>query len=140
MKILLIEPDTAQQSAITLHLNAHGYSVTSAASAYEALETLLGDTPDLVICSITLPDAPGITLLHNIRGVQGLECANLPFILTYSQMSGEEWMQALRMDVEHFIPKHSAPAALTQAIRDIANGNTQAATLAQAKAAAEFMH
>lgn len=116
MRILHIEPDEEQHIRLCRAFSAEGIRFIRAASAIEALETLLDDVPDIVVCSTNLPDISGLSLLENIRATKGLPCSNLPFIMTYSRIEGNEWMQAIRMDVEHFLPKHCDVAVFRSAI------------------------
>lgn len=55
--ILLIEDDSAQRRLRTLLLESHGFHVTAAASADEALELLDTAAPDAVLMDLRLPTA-----------------------------------------------------------------------------------
>lgn len=49
-------------------LKSAGYAAVSARNALEALERVREHGPDLVIMDVMMPQAGGVTLLHELRG------------------------------------------------------------------------
>ncbi len=66
--ILLIDDDETSRQALTLLLGKI-YSVTSAASGYEARKLLAAEQFDIVISDLRLPDCSGIDILKQIKSL-----------------------------------------------------------------------
>jgi DNA-binding response OmpR family regulator len=79
--ILIVEDDEALRSTLARHLRAHGYTVTEAETAEEALTELRdGLRPGLVILDINLPGETGWSLLRH----SALEAAGNPPVVVAS--------------------------------------------------------
>lgn len=73
LTILNIEDNTENRILIRRVLTAEGHSVIEANSAREALEWLSGNSPDIILVDINMPEIDGYTLTGNIRSLQGFE-------------------------------------------------------------------
>ena len=59
MRIMVVEDDAPLRDALATSLGAHGYEVTEAGSAEEAVVLAGFDVPDLVLLDLSLPGADG---------------------------------------------------------------------------------
>jgi CheY-like chemotaxis protein len=66
-EILVVEDDTDSRDAIRLTLEASGATVTTAASASEALAALTVRPCDLVVSDLAMPEQSGFWLITKIR-------------------------------------------------------------------------
>lgn len=66
-KILFLEDDENLNRGITLKLTKEGYQVLSAYTIQEAERLLAGESVDMVITDITLPDGSGLDFGRSIR-------------------------------------------------------------------------
>jgi DNA-binding response OmpR family regulator len=69
--ILLVEDSDLVSAALRVLLEAHGYRVTVAASAADAISAACEVRPDLLLLDLGLPDAHGLTVLEALsdRGI-----------------------------------------------------------------------
>ncbi len=66
-KILIVEDDSALQSAIAETLNLEGYPYVLASNGVEALNLLRDQRVDLVLTDVNMPEMDGLTLLRKIK-------------------------------------------------------------------------
>ena len=66
-QIMVVDDDAAMLTLISLMLERAGYTVFTADSGIEALETLQYTTPDLILLDIMMPGMDGIELCKRIR-------------------------------------------------------------------------
>jgi two-component system chemotaxis response regulator CheY len=84
--ILLVEPSSTQQKAITQHLHTLGVkNVDVVGSGNDALEAMLAGAPDLTISAMHLPDMTGAELVTKMRDNEAT--SEVPFMLVSSETS-----------------------------------------------------
>lgn len=66
LHVLVVEDEPPIRKLVRMGLNAHGYHILEAQNGETALN-LLGQTPDLIILDLGLPDIQGHELLRMIR-------------------------------------------------------------------------
>jgi DNA-binding response OmpR family regulator len=66
--ILLVEDDQLLRGAFRLLLEDAGYQVREAGSAAEALRSIAGELPSLILLDLGLPDRPGLDVARIVRG------------------------------------------------------------------------
>ncbi len=71
-RILLVEDHAPTRGPLVLILSRRGYAVTAAASAAEALAAAEGQSFDLVLSDIGLPDMDGYALMRQLRARFGM--------------------------------------------------------------------
>jgi PAS domain S-box-containing protein len=64
-KLLIVDDETAQMTALCKTLQLEGYETVGFSSANQALETLRAQSFDLVLTDMMMPEMDGITLLRN---------------------------------------------------------------------------
>ncbi len=87
--ILIADDDSSVTTALSVRLGAEGHRCITARTGAEALACFDGESPDLVICDLHMPDGDGATLAECIR-----KTSSVPIIL----ISGvrEEFRRRLR--------------------------------------------
>jgi len=66
-RVMVVEDDTPLRATLATSLHAHGYAVTEAASAEEAIVLTEQRAPDLLLLDLTLPGADGLVALRRLR-------------------------------------------------------------------------
>ena len=64
---MVVEDDAPLRVTLATSLHAHGYTVTEAASAEEAIVLTEQRAPDLLLLDLTLPGADGLVALRRLR-------------------------------------------------------------------------
>ena len=84
LQVILVEPSTAQHRIIENYLQVLGVThVQWVRKAEEVLESLMPNSPDLIISAMHLPDMTGSELLEGIR--RGDTQPDVPFMLISSE-------------------------------------------------------
>ncbi len=115
-RILVVEDDPATLRFVILALERAGFSVASATSGPVALE-LLGadDAVDVLLADIGLPGMSGFDVIREARRrVPGLATA-----LMTADASVDVAVNALRSEVDDFLPKPIGPQALVAQIEQL---------------------
>ncbi len=76
--ILLVEDEDDSREATSLTLERLGADVLTARDGVEALETVMAEHVDLVVCDLQMPRMDGFEFLHALRSMEGH--ANQPVI------------------------------------------------------------
>jgi len=84
-------------------LTAKGYAVATAANGYEALETINGDHPDLVLLDIMMPGLSGYDVCRRIR--DNPPTALLPVVLVTSLDPQQERVKGIEAGADDFLSK-----------------------------------
>jgi two-component system, OmpR family, response regulator len=67
LKILVVDDDPNILELVSIQLTQAGYSVQKASNAFEALEIIQEDYPDLAVVDVMMPGMDGYTLTKKIR-------------------------------------------------------------------------
>src|ERR1043165_4826664 len=72
-RILIVDDSTPARSLIRAIVTLDGHSVAEAGSGEQALAALAGETFDLVILDLVMPDVDGYQVLEQLRAMPGIE-------------------------------------------------------------------
>lgn len=87
-KILIVEDNPRNMKVIQMTLKSHGYTFLEATDGEEALETALGDKPDLIIMDVQLPKMSGLDVTRRLRQMPAF--SRIPIIaITAYAMTGD---------------------------------------------------
>ncbi|ADW70072.1 response regulator [Granulicella tundricola] len=111
MKILIVDDELVVARTLSLIFEKHGFEVTTAYSAGEALIAAMSQVPDLVICDIDMPGRDGVDLMLDL----GRELPGCP-ILVLTGLYGslgrvQDTAKGLRQKVQ-ILTKPCQPAEL----------------------------
>lgn len=67
-RILVVDDEAPIRRFLRVALEAEGYGVTEAGTAREGLAMAAREAPALVVLDLGLPDADGLSVLHDLRG------------------------------------------------------------------------
>jgi CheY-like chemotaxis protein len=76
-------------------LEGEGYAVTTATTAHEALERIIGRSYELMLTDVTMPEMDGIALCQKVAGVS----PGLPIVLLTGRADIETATRAVRVGV-----------------------------------------
>lgn len=113
-RILVVDDDRDVLRIVQLRLERAGHEVKSSASAKEALELFLhGETPDVVVLDVAMPEITGVEVLQTLR--LGFGMRDLPAIFLSALVSPEQ-IEAGRALGAAYLTKPFVASALIKAI------------------------
>jgi CheY-like chemotaxis protein len=116
LRILLAEDNKINQFVARRLLEKHGHTVTVAGNGYEAVSLLDGETFDLVLMDVQMPEMDGFEATAAIRVKENGTGRHIPIIaMTAHAMKGDE-ERCLQAGMDSYVPKPITPAVLLSAI------------------------
>ena len=100
-KVLLVENDSNDRSAISGIFIESGHHISTAGDGLSAFEKIVRDHYDLVVTELDLPQMNGIDLLKRIKEVN----ESIPVILISADARVEEAVRAMKLGAYDFILK-----------------------------------
>ena len=101
LRVLVIDDEPPIRKLLRLGLSAHGYQIMEASSGKMALEFLGGQTPDLIVLDLGLPDMQGHELLRTIRARND----SVPIVVLSSRDDEAGKVQALDYGADDYVTK-----------------------------------
>ncbi|ASA25680.1 response regulator transcription factor [Paenibacillus donghaensis] len=106
-RIFLVEDDKAIARNLVLLLRSEGFTVTHAPTRSEALAALAGNTFDLALIDISLPDGNGFTVCTEIK-----EAQDVPVIFLTASGDEASVVTGLNIGADDYITKPFRPREL----------------------------
>ena len=114
--ILLVEDDSLLRHAFRLLLEDAGYRIHEAGTAHEAVEVARGETPDLILLDLGLPDAPGLEVARNLRLYEPTQ--DTPIIALTGRVGAEEKQQCMDAGCTSYLTKPIEPKLLLRRLSE----------------------
>jgi two-component system response regulator AtoC len=116
-KILVIDDDSSISETLDLYLTEEGYTVFTALTGTEGLNSYVKNSPDLVILDIRLPDIDGFTVLEDLRE----EDENVKVIMITAHHDMDSTIKAMKGGAFDYIHKpvniEELDMAITKALK-----------------------
>ena len=130
-KILLVDDEPDVREPLKFNLEREGYTVTTAATAAEAMACVKKASPDLILLDVMLPDMPGTKLASQLKN--NIATAAIPIILLTGKDKETDIIVGLGMGADDYVTKPFSTAVLIARIeaqlRRIAAGRREDDTL-----------
>lgn len=111
LKVLVVEDEHEARALLKMILEQCGSSVTSVASAREALETLDWLTPDIILSDIGMPGEDGYSLIKKIREKEK-PGTRIPAVAVTAHASSDDRLRALTAGFQSHLGKPIDPLEL----------------------------
>src|SRR5713226_9161767 len=111
-RILLVDDEVSIQRAVAPLLRSRGYEVDVAGTGNDALRTLAGRPPDLIVLDLGLPDLEGTEVCRRIR-----EGSTTPIIVLSARGAEADKVSALDLGADDYVTKPFSPEELLARIR-----------------------
>ncbi len=121
-RLLVVEDEPDTLEVIKLALNRYGAEVTTAGSAYEALEALGRVRPHVLISDIGMPEMDGYALIRSVRALGAERGGEVPAIALTAYAREQDRRRALDAGFQEHLPKPVEPAALARVIASLIAG------------------
>lgn len=133
LRVLVVEDDDDMREAMTLALELYGASVSAAASASEALQTLERERPDVLLSDISMPGDDGYALIHKVRARPAHQGGRIPAGAVTARIRPEDRQRVLMAGFQIHVTKPVEPEALAAVVarlagRTPASGRSRSAT------------
>ena len=112
--ILYVEDNPDNRTLVRRILLSENYAMLEAVNAYEALNILKDNRPDLILMDINMPDMDGYTLTAKIRALPGFE--RIPILAVTANVMRGDKEKTLEAGCDGYIQK---PLDIDQLIREV---------------------
>lgn len=116
-RLLVVEDDRNLLRAIAVSLRRAGFEVATARGGEEALESLAGTIPDLIVSDIMMPGMDGYTLAEHIRANARTDL--IPIVFLTAKDARKDRIAGSRAGVDAYLTKPFEPEELIAAITNI---------------------
>jgi DNA-binding response OmpR family regulator len=116
--LLIIDDDLRLAQMLRTYLRDYGLDVELAADCASGLVRLQGDSFDLAILDLMLPDGDGIDLCRRIRTLAG-DAGRLPIVMLTARGDPTDRVIGLESGADDYLPKPFEPRELLARIRAV---------------------
>lgn len=114
-KILVIEDELSIRENILELLEMRNFEVIGAENGSVGLKMAMEQSPDLIICDVTMPEMDGYSVLKALRENPGT--ANIPFIFLTARADRIDMRTGMELGADDYLIKPCLPAELLKAIK-----------------------
>jgi CheY-like chemotaxis protein len=118
--VLIVEDNEKNMKLIRDLLQVTGYRTLEATSGEQAVELVLGETPELVLMDVQLPGIDGVEALSRLR--QDERAAAIPVIALTAQAMRGDRERFLSAGFSDYLPKPVDVLALLRTVRKHCDG------------------
>jgi two-component system KDP operon response regulator KdpE len=111
-RILIVDDERAIRRYLRTALEAQGYVVFEAVNGIEALNSVVGAHPDLIILDLGLPDIDGVEVTRRIR-----EWTQVPIIILSVRDQEQDKIEALDVGADDYLTKPFSTGELMARMR-----------------------
>ncbi len=102
-RVLVVDDDLSIQRVLVQTLELEGYEVATASDGEEALQSLQGELPDVVILDVMMPKLDGLDVLKRMRA--DARTQTVPVILLTARSSQEDIWEGWQSGVDYYMTK-----------------------------------
>jgi CheY-like chemotaxis protein len=121
LTIVVVEDHDDARRYLGLFLNRLGANVVLARNAFEGLEALKNNHPNLVVSDITMPGMDGFGLLREIRALGPDAGGSVPIIAMTALVTHVDRTRILNAGFQAYLPKPFSPDKLVETILTVLN-------------------
>jgi CheY-like chemotaxis protein len=118
-RVLVVDDDPQVLRLMRVNLELEGYDVVSAPDGEEALEAVVTERPDVVVCDVMMPGVDGLTVLRSLRS--NPQFSKIPFVVVSAKAQRSDVKAALDMGADTYITKPFDPQDLLDAVEHLLN-------------------
>ena len=109
-RLLLIDDDPNLILLVKDYLEFRGYDVITAENGREALDILEGETPDMIICDVMMPEMDGYSLVEHVR--QDPKTNWIPVLFLSAKGQSQDKVKGLSTGADVYMVKPFEPEEL----------------------------
>jgi DNA-binding NarL/FixJ family response regulator len=123
-KILVIDDESRMRKLVVEALAAEGYRTLEAPNGREGVVLAGRESPDLIVCDITMPEMNGHRVLQTLRDQPAT--AQIPFIFLTGWGEREDVRAGMNLGADDYLVKPVDPTELLAAVRSRLRRSKQA--------------
>ncbi len=116
-RILLVDDNADNRALLQIILESDGFFISTAASGAEALASVAGEHPDLVLLDWIMPDMDGYEVASGIKGSAATK--HIPIIVLSGMDDSKTRARAQSAGADDFLAKPLDLAALRRRVREL---------------------
>lgn len=120
-RVLIVEDEESLLKLETILLTVKGYEVSGASTGKEALEKLSGDTYDLILLDIMLPDIDGYEICRRIK--EHPRHADTPVVMLTARKSAVDQELGTTSGADAYLTKPFKSAMIIEVIEQLLSGS-----------------
>ena len=122
-RILVVDDEPEAVELVEFNLKQSGYAVITAADGAEALKKARGQTPDLIVLDVMLPEMDGFEICKTLR--LDPATAKIPILMLTAKAAEIDRVLGLELGADDYLTKPFSPRELLLRIKKIlARGET----------------
>lgn len=115
--ILSVDDERDVTDLVSFHLTRAGFSVLTAASGREALDTIAVQCPDLIILDLMLPDIDGFGICEILR--RHAATATIPIVILTAWATNDAQHLGLELGALDYMTKPFSPKKLVERVQHL---------------------
>jgi len=115
--ILSVDDERDVTDLVSFHLTRAGFNVLTAASGREALDTIAGQCPDLIILDLMLPDIDGFGICEILR--RHAATATIPIVILTAWATNDAQHLGLELGALDYMTKPFSPKKLVERVQHL---------------------
>jgi CheY-like chemotaxis protein len=119
VRVLVVDDDDDVRVFVTFLLQQYGATVTTVASAAEALKAFAQAQPDILISDIGMPQVDGYALMRQVRQFPPEQGGRIPGLALTAYAGEIDYQQAISAGFQHHLAKPVEPEALIEAVANL---------------------
>jgi two-component system chemotaxis response regulator CheY len=116
-KILAVDDSASMRQMVSFTLKGAGHDVIEASDGVEALKFAQGQSVDLVLSDVNMPNMNGIELCRNLRGLPSYKFT--PILMLTTESAGDKKMEGKSAGATGWIVKPFNPDQLLTTIKKV---------------------
>ena len=117
--VLVVDDDADTRQLLKQIMENHGATVTTAASAAEALEVIEVAPPDALVADIGMPGEDGYSLMRKIRELPPDRGGGVPALALTAYARPEDRARAMTAGFQHYVTKPVEPDELAAVVANL---------------------
>lgn len=115
--ILSVDDEQDVTDLVQFHLTRAGYEVVSAATGRDALASIAGRRPDLILLDLMLPDIDGFGICEILR--RSPQTASIPIVILTAWATNDARNVGLELGALDYLTKPFSPRELTLRVQKL---------------------
>jgi two-component system chemotaxis response regulator CheY len=116
-KILAVDDSASMRQMVSFTLKGAGHDVIEASDGVEALKLAQGQSVDLVLSDVNMPNMDGLTLCKNLRQLGAYKFT--PILMLTTESTGDKKMEGKSAGATGWIVKPFNPDQLLTTIKKV---------------------